>query len=269
MIEARRRSAHRLSLCSAALAAVAITTGAYIASAEIVARQTHVTAATHQAVHLVFGGALLALVIGAAAGSRSVLAWTGAGALMAAVVSGWRGAPLSPGMGVTHALLAQLIFAITVIMAITTSEHWRRPAELADVPTPMIRPLAFATPPVVFMQIALGALYRHEVIEVVLHVVVAAAVALLALILCSVILQNYTRPASLKRAAGMLIGLVLTQVALGIASLVMLLLNFSATEYFIAATVAHVLVGAAVLAASIVTAMEVWRSVPRLPDISA
>jgi heme A synthase len=88
------------------------------------------------------------------------------------------------------------------------------------------------------------------------------AVALLALILSSDVLQHYPRPASLRWAAWILIAAVLVQVSLGIASLLMLLLNFTATGYFIASTIAHVTVGAVTLAASIVIALEVWRSVP-------
>jgi heme A synthase len=260
------RSAHRLSLVALALAAVVILTGAYVTSLEVVARLSQSSVKPNERAHRLLGYALILCVIGLAIRVRShprlvrVLGWTGAGMLALAIASGWRGAPLSPGGGVLHALLAHLLFTVTAVIALVTSAHWNRPAELADVRRPFLRPLALVTPLVVLAQITLGALYRHNLISFILHVATAMVVALLALILSSVVLQHYPRPASLRRAAATLIATVLVQVSLGIASLVMLLLNFIATGYFIAATIAHVTVGAATLAASIFFALEVWRS---------
>lgn len=269
------KSAHALSLLVVALAVIVILTGAYITSVEVVAHQSQSSVEPNELAHWVLGGALTLLAIGLAIRIRSkpkfvrVLGWTGAGILALLVASGWRGAPLSPGSGVLHALLAHLFFAAAVVVAVMTSAHWNGPAERTDVRRPFLRPLAAATPPVVFGQITLGALYRHNVIGIILHVAVAMAVALLALILSSVVLQHYSRPASLRRSAATLIAIVLVQVSLGIASLVMLLLNFSATDYFIATTTAHVAIGAATLAASIVMGMEVWRHVPRSANTAA
>jgi len=258
------KAAHTLSIIAAAFGASVVVTGAYITSSEVVARLAQSSAEPNQIAHRALGAALVLVAIGLAIASRSLptraLAWTGTALLAALAASGWPGAPLSPVLGVFHALLSHLYFAIAIATAVVTSKHWSRPAELADVRKPFLRPLALGTPPVVLTQITLGALYRHNVIGIILHIAVAMAVALLALILCSVVLQNYTRPPELKRAAGTLMGAVLVQVSLGIASLVMLLLNFTATNYFVAATVAHVLIGASTLAASAVMAMEVWRS---------
>ncbi len=264
----RMRAAHIASLAAAALAAVVIVTGAYITSSEIAARQAQSSFVPNEIVHLVLGGALLILAFGLAFLGRSlpsatrVMGWIGAGFVALIVALGWRGAPLSPAMGVLHALASHLYFAVAVVAVFTTSAHWNRAPELADSGRPFLRPLAAATPPVVLIQIALGALYRHDVIGVLLHVAVAMAVALLALILASVVLQNYPRPPALRFSAGTLIGVILVQVSFGIAALVLVLLNFTDNAYFIAATVAHVLVGAATLAASIVMAIEIWRSIP-------
>jgi heme A synthase len=114
---------------------------------------------------------------------------------------------------------------------------------------------------VVFLQIALGAAYRHDVTGVMPHIAVAMGVAFLALIVCSVVLQNFPEPKSMRRAAVALIAIVLTQVCLGIAAFVMLLLNFTASLVFVPVTVGHVTVGAATLAASVVMAIEVRRHV--------
>jgi hypothetical protein len=76
------------------------------------------------------------------------------------------------------------------------------------------------------------------------------------------VLHNFLGPAPLRRAAAMLISVVLVQVCLGIAAFLMLVLNAAGTFAFVLATVGHVSIGAATLAASVVMAMQVWRSVP-------
>jgi hypothetical protein len=118
-----------------------------------------------------------------------------------------------------------------------------------------------ATPPVVLLQIVLGAAYRHDMTSVMPHIAVAMGVAFLALIVCSVVLQNFPEPKSMRLAAGALIAIVLTQVCLGIGAFVMLLLGAASTAAFVLVTVAHVMVGASTLAASVVMAMQVWRHV--------
>lgn len=262
------RAAHFGSLAAAALAAVVIITGAYITSSDIAARQAQSSSVPKENMHLVLGWALLIVAIGLALLVRSLSAptrvagWIGAGLVALTAALGLRGAPLSPAMGVLHALASHLYFAAAVVVLLTTSAHWNRTPELAESGRPFLRPLAAATPPVVLIQIVLGALYRHDLIGVILHVAVAMAVALLALILSSVVLQNYPRPPALRFSAGLLIVVILVQVSFGIASLVLVLLNLTGNGYFIAATVTHVLVGAATLAASIVMAMEVWRVIP-------
>jgi heme A synthase len=269
------KPAHTLPLLAVALAIAAILTGAYITSVEVVGRLSQSAVEPNQMAHRIAGGAMLLLAIALAiripsrAGTVRALGWTGPGMLVLIVATGWRGCPLSPGLGVLHALLAHLLFAAAVVMAVMTSAFWKSPAQVVDSRRPFLRPLAAVTPPVVFAQITLGALYRHNVIGIILHVAVAMAVALLGLIIASVVLQNFPRPLSLRLSAGTLMALILIQVSLGIASLVMLLLNFSATAYFLAATVAHVALGAATLAASIVMAVEVWRSIPGSANSSA
>lgn len=261
------RLAYAASLGAVAFAAAVMVTGAYITSSEIVARQTQSSFVANETLHRVLGVALVLAAIWLAYLVRgSPIGWIGGGIVTLDAAIGWHGAPLSPGVGVVHALLAHLYFSTAVVGALMASAYWKREPEMADGGHSFLRPLAAATPPVVLIQITLGALYRHNVIGIILHVAVAMAVALLALILSSSVLQNCPRPASLRLAAGTLMGVVLVQVSFGIASLVMLLLNFTATGYFIAATVTHVLIGASTLAASVVMAMEVWRSVPRAPN---
>jgi heme A synthase len=267
---------HRYATFLVVLAVAVIVAGAVITSTEVAARQTQsaVSPDVHESLHRILAIALtlggLGLAIGitrtAAAAWLRAVSWAGVATLAIGGALGWGTPPISAGIAVLHALLAHLFLSLAVVMAVGTSASWNRAPELVDGSSkPLLRPLALATPPVVFIQIVLGATYRHNMTSVMPHMGVAMGVAFLALIGSSVVLQNFPRPAGLRHAAAALISLVLTQVCLGIGAFVMLVLNAAGTFYFVAVTGGHVLVGASTLAASVVMAMQVWRSVrPKL-----
>ena len=131
------KAAHTLSIIAAAFGASVVVTGAYITSSEVVARLAQSSAEPNQIAHRALGAALVLVAIGLAIASRSLptraLAWTGTALLAALAASGWPGAPLSPVLGVFHALLSHLYFAIAIATTVVTSKHWSRPPELADV----------------------------------------------------------------------------------------------------------------------------------------
>lgn len=263
---------HRCALLLIVLAIAVIIAGAFITSTAVAARQTHsavslvVDAALHRALAISF--TLLTMAFAAwislppAHRWLRAVAWGSVATLGLSAALGWSPQPLSANAAVAHALLAHLFLSLAVSIAIGTSPAWNRPAEFVDGSgKPMLRPLAVATPPIVFLQIALGAAYRHDMTGVMPHMAVAMGVAFMALIGSSTVLQNFARAASLRRAAAVLISLVLAQFCLGIAAFLMLLLNLAGTPYFVAITVGHVLIGASTLAASVAMAMQVWRSV--------
>ena len=269
---------HRSAMFVTVFAVAVILAGAVITSAEVAARQSEsavsmaiADAGLHR--YLAMALTLLALAL-AIWTSRSAVprwlpaaAWAGAVALALDAVLGWADPPLSPGIAVFHALLAHLFLSLLCAVALGTSASWNREPELVDgSKKPLLRPAALATPPVVFLQITLGSAYRHDLTSIMPHMAIAMGVAFLALIASSVVLQNFPKPASLRRAAGALLAFVLTQVCLGIASFLMLVLNSAGTYYFVLTTAAHVAVGAGTLAASLIMAMEVWRSVDLRPN---
>jgi hypothetical protein len=249
-----------------------IVTGALITSAAVAARQSHsaISPLVNEGPHRALAVALIVFTLGIAIwissartpGWLRAVAWSGILTLTTCAALGWQTSPLSPKAGVLHALLAHLFFSLIVVIAVGTSDGWNRTTELVDGNSkPLLRPLAAAIPPIVFLQIALGAAYRHDVTSIMPHMAVAMGVAFLALIGSSVVLQHFRRPASLRGAAAALISIVLAQVCLGIGAFLMLALNAAGTFYFVATTVGHVLVGASTLAASVVMAMQVRRCV--------
>jgi heme A synthase len=266
-------SLHRCALFVVILAMAALLSGAFITSTEVSARVSQSTVAgiafsdyLHRALAIALTLLTLGIAIWISLGATPrwlrVLAWTGVATLILEAELGWHVPPLPASVGVWHALASHVFLSIAVAIAVGTSVGWNRAPEIVDGSArPLLRPLAVATPPVVFLQIALGAAYRHDMTSIMPHMAVAMGVVFFALIGSSVILQKFPRPESLRSAAAMLISIVILQVCLGIAAFLMLVLNAVGASYFVITTVGHLLAGSATLSASIVMAMQVCRSV--------
>lgn len=268
---------HRYAVLLAIFAFVVIVFGAYITSAEVAARQSQspVLAGMYEVLHRYLAIALGFLTIG-----LGIWVWLAATpvwlralistafvALALNAVLGFQATPLSATFGIFHALLAHFFLAAMIAIAVFTSARWNREAELAaDGGLSSVRPFAIATPPVVFLQITLGAAYRHDVTGILPHMAGAMVVALMALVISTLILQNAASTAPLRRAAAILITIVLTQVCLGIATFLMLVLNTAGSSAFILVATGHVSIGAATLAASVVMALVVWDTIPPKTD---
>lgn len=263
---------HRYAIFVVVLALAAVVTGAIITSTGVAARQMQsaVSPIIGQTLHRTLSLALTLFALGLATwtsrtsvgGWLRAVAWSAMATLAIDAALGSQTPWLPAKVAVFHALLAHVFLSLAAAIAVGTSARWNRPPELVDGShKPFLRALAVAIPPVIFLQITLGAAYRHDMTSVMPHMVAAMGVAFLALIGSSVALQNFPRPAPMRHAAAGLISLVLTQVCLGIGAFVMLLLNSAGTLYFVAVSAGHVVIGASTLAASVVMAMEVRRSV--------
>lgn len=263
---------HRYANLVVVLAIAAMVTGAVITSANVAARQAQsaISPVNGRTLHEAVSIGLTLVALGLAISiSRSpapvwlrIIVWSAIVTLAIDAALGWRTPPLTANVAVLHALLAHIFFSLATVTAVGTSSSWNSPPERVDGSSkPFLRPLVVAIPPVVFLQITLGAAFRHDITSVMPHMAIAMFVAFLALIGSSVVLQNFPRPAAMRHAAVALISLVLTQVCLGIGAFIMLVLNSAGTFYFVAVTVGHVLIGASTLAASVVMAMQVWRCV--------
>jgi hypothetical protein len=71
----------------------------------------------------------------------------------------------------------------------------------------------------------MGALYRHQILGVMPHMLGAMVVAILALVVSMTLIQHFGDQPQLKSSATGLITVVLAQVCLGIAAFLMLLLG--------------------------------------------
>ncbi len=211
------------------------------------------------------------------------LGWT---ALAAVIVQGLLGgitvlyflpAPIS----ISHAGLAQLFFALVVSLALFTSPGWRAGHAAADAPEDdVLSRLALATPVLIYGQILLGATMRHTGAGLAIpdfplafghilppewnagiaihfaHRVGAAAVTAIVAATAGHLLLRHRERRELTRPAVLLAALVVVQVGLGAWTVL--------SGRQVAVNTAHVAVGAATFATSVVLALRAYRK--RFPD---
>jgi hypothetical protein len=159
--------------------------------------------------------------------------------------AGWIGVAVAalefvPASPIFHACLAPALLAIVILIRVESPPAAEPPGGLGW--------LAMLTPPLVLMQIAFGAAYRHKVWGVMPHLAGAMTVAFLVLILCMMLMQQ--RP-YLRKPAVIAMSIVLVQVSLGITSYILRLLDLDTGLLFTVFSTAHVTVGAATLAATV------------------
>jgi cytochrome c oxidase assembly protein subunit 15 len=176
---------------------------------------------------------------------------------------------LPTAVSVGHACLAQLFFSTTVILALVTSAGWKRGSlePLAgDSGSPSLRALCLTANGAVFAQLLMGAGLRHKGFGIIPHLVGAAVVAVLVVWVLARVVSSFAGEARLLRRALTLNALVMLQLVLGSASYWIRQLTADYPQPIlpmVALTVAHVAVGALILAASIVLTFEVWARVSR------
>jgi cytochrome c oxidase assembly protein subunit 15 len=177
-------------------------------------------------------------------------------------------------VSIGHACLAQLFFSTTVAIALFTSEGWQRGARAVDdAGAPPLHWLALAATLGVFLQLALGASVRHQAIGILPHVIGALIATGMVLWVTVRILMRHASHDALRRSALWLLSITFMQVFLGIAAYMSRLATADAPQplpVMVGFTVAHVAVGALTLAASVVLAIQVFRSVRRpLAEVQA
>ena len=172
---------------------------------------------------------------------------------------------LPPWISTAHATLAQTFFCLLVAAALLSGRRWMEsaPRQIADTRRPRLSTLTLATAAAVYLQLILGAAFRHSAIKLLPHLVGAAVVSALVLWTVTRVLTDYGRIASLRRPAVLLLGILLVQLGLGFGSfLTKVDWGKDAPQpllSMVVVTVAHVAVGALLLATSVVLAIQARR----------
>jgi heme a synthase len=173
---------------------------------------------------------------------------------------------------VGHACLGQIFFCIMVSLAMFTRHDWRWDEPKARQKSgTSLRTLAAATTGLIFLQLILGAAFRHHGFGIIPHVIGAGLVSIAVPWVLLRVLKDFRHESRLTRTAWLFAGLVFAQVALGIGSYWEIWTNLDAPQPLppvVYITTAHVAVGALVLAASMALTFEAYRliSVPQARD---
>jgi cytochrome c oxidase assembly protein subunit 15 len=198
-----------------------------------------------------------------------VLGWTALGAVIAQGVVG--GLTVLLGLpwvtSTLHATLGQMIFALVVAMALFTSRSWLQDYEpIAErdrwPSTPALTALAAGC---VWVQLILGAAFRHYGMKLLPHLIGACVVTGVVCWAVVRVLSRYGNVDHLRTPAQLLLALLMIQLGLGFcAYLTRMAWGHNAVQpwqIMVVSTVAHVAWGALVLAVSAVLAIQSRRMI--------
>jgi len=167
-------------------------------------------------------------------------------------------------ISVSHACLAQIFFCLMVSLALFTRYDWQWDRQrLQDSSAPSLRRIAVGTTTAIFLQLLLGAAFRHKGFGIGPHLVGAGVVTGGVLWLLVRVLTKKPQAHRQVRSVLLLTALLGLQLCLGVASYVVKMGAINAPQPVspvIEITVAHVAVGALVLASSLVATLQVFQN---------
>ncbi len=174
-----------------------------------------------------------------------------------------------------HAALSQAFFCVVTAMAVFTGRRFVEPeAEPRNEFTPRkpsLHTLAALSVAVVYIQLILGAAFRHmhgqrTLADLAPHLVGAACVTVILLWTIIRVLSDHSAIEPLRRPALSLLALLMVQLGLGFSTyLTVLEWGREAPQPLlpmVLTSVAHVAVGALVLVHAVILAIQAWRHVP-------
>jgi cytochrome c oxidase assembly protein subunit 15 len=199
------------------------------------------------------------------------LRWLGVAALGAIVAQGLLGGLtvlffLPPWVSSAHATLAQIFFATVASIALFTSAWWEREPVLwrSDFGNPSLHALSVATVAAVFVQLILGAAFRHKAFGIIPHLAGAVVVTGLIFWLAGALKRRFPGVPELRSAARGLHILIGLQLLLGAAAYWSRLYAASFPQpipVMVGLTVAHVVTGALVLVSTVLVTLICYRLV--------
>ena len=199
-----------------------------------------------------------------------VLGWAALGTVIAQGILGGLTVLfyLPPLVSSAHAALAQTFFCLAVAMAVFTGRKWaeEQPRVEADTRKPSLFTLTLLSIFVLYVQLILGAMFRHHGLSWWPHVVHAAVVSFVLVWTAVRSLTVYVHIEALRRPAMLMLWLVIAQLCLGFtAFLTRIAWGRDAVQPelpMVISTVAHVAVGALLLATTVILAIQVRQHVP-------
>jgi cytochrome c oxidase assembly protein subunit 15 len=207
---------------------------------------------------------------------RPAVRWLGVAAVGGVILQGVLGGLtvlklLHYWLPVMHACLAQIMFATLVSIAVVTSHWWMadRP-QYEDKGTPAIHTVVVLNACAIFLQIALGAAFRHKYSPVTPHVVWAMGVLLVASWTAVQLRKRFLNSPEITRIRVLLHGIVGVQLMLGLGALWTRLRAVDDPQPMpavVITTVVHTVFGAVLFAVSILAVLFCYRLVPRKREV--
>jgi len=232
---------------------------------------------SHRVIAAILGLLIIALAIVLwRKDERPAVRWLGVAAVGGVILQGVLGGLtvlklLHYWLPVMHACLGQLMFVALVAIAVVTSHWWvsERP-QYEDKASPAIHTVVILNASAIFLQIALGAAFRHKYSPATPHVVWAMGVLLVASWTAIQLRKRFSNSPEISRIRALLHGIVGVQLLLGIAALWTRMQSATDPQPLppvIITTVVHTVFGAVLFATSILAVLLCYRLVPRKRDV--
>lgn len=173
---------------------------------------------------------------------------------------------------VAHASFAQVVFAAVLSIAVFTSQWWvSEQPQLEDSGAPSIHFLALLNAIVIYLQVILGAGFRHKEIPIWPHL--AGALAVLATVTWTAIAlrKRFGQSRELSKARVLLHAIFGTQFLLGFGAYWSRISTADAPQpmpVMVWLTVIHTVVGAILFALSIFVVLVCYRLIPRRRELA-
>lgn len=209
--------------------------------------------------------------------TRSWLRWFSAIAVCGVVVQALLGGQvvirlLHYWLPLLHACFAQIVFAALIAIAMVTSRWWMEEKPLLkDAGAPSIHTLAVLNATVIYIQVILGAGFRHGDIPIMPHMIGAIFVLGMVIWTAVVMRRRFGQSAEFSKARMLLHGIFGIQFLLGIGALWSRMTTAEAPQpmpIMITLTVVHTVVGAILFGISILIVLISYRLVPRSREVA-
>jgi cytochrome c oxidase assembly protein subunit 15 len=174
---------------------------------------------------------------------------------------------------VIHACFAQIVFAALLSIAVFTSRWWiSDQPRVEDSGSPSVHSLAIANAAVIYLQVILGAGFRHKEIPVWPHMVGALIVLGMVIWLAAVLRRRFEKSTVISKTRILLHAILGTQLLLGLGAYWSRLTTADAPQpmpLMVALTVLHTVVGAILFGVSVLIILLCYRLVPRRRELPA
>ena len=199
---------------------------------------------------------------------RRWLKWLSVSALISVIlqgiIGGLRVVEISTYYAVAHGAFAHLFFALIVSISLFLTDFWRDVG--SDIPNEAhttLRKLSIYTSIAIYIQLILGAIYRHTGELLWLHLLFAFLVTILLFILTDSVSKKIGQIGFLKKVSILLGALIIFQLFTGMGAFMVKLFSpdrLQAPPMVVGMTVIHVLSGALLFASSVVLTLGIIKS---------